>query len=92
MSIPPPLASKVSPNVVANIEDALRSLDEVSTEKELEVSLSGLSRHLGFDYFSYILADTWERGCSRRRWSRRAILNRGAPAARSGATIDSIPS
>jgi LuxR family transcriptional regulator, activator of conjugal transfer of Ti plasmids len=61
-SIPPPSASNVSPSVVGDIEDALRGLDEVSNEKELEVSLSGLTRRLGFEYFSYILADRMHLG------------------------------
>jgi DNA-binding CsgD family transcriptional regulator len=58
----PPSASNLSLRVVANIEDALRSLEDVATETELEISLGGLSRHLGFDYFSYILLDRMQLG------------------------------
>jgi DNA-binding CsgD family transcriptional regulator len=52
----------LSPRVVANIEAALSRLDQVATEAELEIYLSGLSRQLGFDYFSYILADRMQLG------------------------------
>ena len=46
----PPSGSNLSPRVVANIEQALHSLDDVATEKELEICLGGLCRHLGFEY------------------------------------------
>ena len=52
----------LSPRVVANIEEALGNLNNVATEAELEIYLSGLSRQLGFDYFSYILTDRMQLG------------------------------
>jgi LuxR family transcriptional activator of conjugal transfer of Ti plasmids len=62
MSRHPPPAFGLSPRVIADIEGALRSLNKVASEAELESYLSRLTRQLGFEYFSYILSDRMQLG------------------------------
>jgi LuxR family transcriptional regulator, activator of conjugal transfer of Ti plasmids len=51
------LQPSLAPTAVDTIEHALGEFRDVATERELETRLGGLSRRLGFDYFSYIVVD-----------------------------------
>lgn len=57
-----PPNSVLAPRVVSNLEFALREFEDVATEMDLESRLCGLSRRLGFEYFSFILLDRIQLG------------------------------
>jgi DNA-binding CsgD family transcriptional regulator len=53
----PPARAANRANVSALADEALRALDAVRDDAELETCLGAFCRRLGFDYFSYILSE-----------------------------------